>query len=57
MKEDKLNMAREELIEEHKLAYDIFDELFSKKDKTELEKKILHFSGMIMQTHGFLLDR
>ena len=55
--DDRLDKAREELSEELDLAYEIFNEAFAKKNKTELEKKALHFAGMIMQTHSYLLDK
>ena len=54
---NKLDKASEELSEELDLAYEIFNEAFAKENKTELEKKALHFAGMIMQTHDYLLDR
>ena len=55
--DDKLSKVRAELLEERKLAYEIFDELFEKRNKTELENKVLYFASNIMQTHGYLLDR
>lgn len=54
---DKISLAKDEIEEESKLAYEISDEVYAKPNNTELEKKILHLVGMIIQTHGFLLDK
>ena len=52
---EALEKVKNKIVEERRLASDVFDELYG-NCKDELDRKILHLADMIIETNSYLED-